>query len=422
MRAPTQSPSKVKLVTAMSSALMIAGACVTTRSYAQTSTPKKSEEIETFFISDQYSYDDNLFRLSERADLTDPLNAGIVSREDYVNRLTVGLGEDLELGRQVFTVQARAHDVRFSENDHLDHVAVNGALGWDWLITDAITGTVNGRYTRELADFANSRGVFKDVLETLAYEGSMRFKLGPRWSVLAGGQHTETEHGLELRRADNFEANTGRAGIQYTTPTQHTFALEYRVIDAQFPNRVPDPALELQSSDYEENAALARVGYTFSVHTQLQAMYGYVEREQQDDPTDRFSGDIWRAELSWQPRPKFSAKVAAWRELRAYIDAESDYFISDGFSFTPTWTPIRQLSLSLAAAWEDQEYLGFDPLDPGVIGRVDDVFSGLATIVYSPRPNLDFELNYKAFDRASNRLLRNYDAEVAGLSIRWRIL
>lgn len=422
MKATTYSLPALSPGPAISAILLLAGTCVAMPSIAQTSAPKKSEEIETFFISDQYSYDDNLFRLSESADLNDPLNSGIASRDDYVNRLTVGLGEDLEVGRQVFTAQARAHDVRFSENDHLDHVAGHGALGWDWLITDALTGTLGGRYTRALADFANSRGAFKDVLETLAYEGSVRFKLGPRWSVLAGGQHTETEHGLDLRRADDFEANTGRAAIQYTTPTQHTFALEYRFIDAQFPNRVPDPLLALQSGDYEENAALARVGYTFSVHTQLQAMYGYVEREQQDDPSDRFSGNIWRAELAWQPRPKFSTKVAAWRELRAYVDAESDYFISDGISLTPMWTPIRQLSFSFALAWEDQEYLGFDPLDPAVAGRVDDVFSGLATFVYSPRPNLNLELNYKAFDRTSNRELRRYDAEVAGLSIRWRIL
>ena len=408
--------------TLLSSATLAAGLCVCVTSHAQSTPQQKPEEIETLYISDQYSYDDNLFRLSESADLSDPLNAGIVSRDDYVNRLTAGIGEDIEIGRQVFTVQARAQDVRFSENDHLDHVAGNGKLGWDWLMTSALSGTLGARYTRSLADFANSRGALKDILETMSYEGSLRYKLGPRWSVFAGGEHTKTEHGLDLRRADDFEADTGRAGIQYTTPTQHTFALEYRVIDGQFPNRLLDPASSLQSGDYEENAALARIGYTLSVHTHLQAMYGYVERTHDDDPNDEFSGDIWRAEISWQPRPKFSTKVAAWRELRAYVDAESDYFISDGISVTPSWSPLRQLSLSFALAWEEQEYLGFDPIDPTTVGRVDDVFSGLGTFAYSPTDNLSFELSYRAFDRSSNRDIRRYDAEVAGLSFRWRVL
>lgn len=400
--------------------LMI-GVAVASMAHAQSRERPKPEEIETLFISDQYTYDDNLFRLSESADLSDPLNAGIVSREDYVNRLTVGVGEDLEVGRQVFSIQARGQDVRFDENDHLNHVAGQGMLNWDWLVTDALTGNLGGRYHRALADFANSRGTLKDVLETVSYDGSVRLKLGPRWALFAGGQHTETEHGLDLRRADDFESDMVRGGLQYTTPTQHTFALEYRFIDAAFPNRLPSSE-PLQSGDYEENGALARIAYTFSVHTQLHAMYGYVEREQTQSEEQRFAGNVWRAELAWQPRIKFSTKLAAWRELKAYVDSESDYFISEGVSVTPTWSPIRQLSFELALAWEDQEYLGFDPLEPGIIGRNDEVFSGLATVVYSPKPSLDFELSYRAFDRESNRVLRQYDAAVGGLSVRWRVL
>lgn len=405
----------------LSLGMVMIGIAVASIANAQSRERPKPEEIETLYISNQYTYDDNFFRLSESADLSDPLNAGIVSREDYVNRLTVGVGEDLEMGRQVFSLQARAQDVRFADNDHLDHVAGRGMLNWDWLVTDALTGNLGGRYQRELADFANSRGTLKDMLETVSYDGSVRLKLGPRWAMFAGGQHTETEHGLELRRQDDFESDMVRGGLQYSTPTQHTIALEYRFIDASFPNRLPGSE-SLQSGDYEENGALARVAYTFSVHTQLHAMYGYVEREQTQSEEERFSGNIWRAELAWQPRTKFSTKLAAWRELKAYVDVESDYFISEGFSVTPAWSPIRQLSFELALAWEDQEYLGFDALEPGIIGRNDEVFSGLATLVYSPTSSLDFELSYRAFDRESNRALRQYDAAVGGLSVRWRIL
>lgn len=401
-------------------ALGIAAVSMGAAAHAQS---KSAEEIETLYVSDQYSYDDNLFRQSEASSQSD-LDAGrIASRDDYVNRLTAGIGEDLEIGRQVFSIQGRAQDVRFSENDHLDHVAGQGTVAWDWLVTSALTGEMRARYNRSLADFASFRDPRKDLLETITYEGTARLKLGPRWSLFAGGQHTNTEHGLQERQVDDFEADSGRAGIQYTTPTQHTFAAEYRYMDARFPNQIEGDTASQQSGDYEENAALGRLVYTFSVHTQLQAMYGYVEREHQNANQDRFSGDVWRAELAWQPRPKFSTRLAAWRELRAYADAESDYFISDGFSITPSWSPISQISLSLEAIWEDQEYLGFGPLEDVTIpGRLDDVFSGLATFVYSPRPNLQLELSYRALERDSNRDVRSYDAEVAAAQIRWRIL
>lgn len=383
----------------------------------------KPEEIETLYVSDQYSYDDNLFRQSEASSASDLQEGRIQSREDYVNRLTAGIGEDFEIGRQVFSFQGRAQDVRFSENDHLDHVAGHGRVNWDWLITSALTGDIGARYNRSLADFANSRDTRKDMLETIVYEGSIRYKLGPRWSVFAGAQHTNTEHGLQERSIDDFEADSGRAGIQYTTPSQHSLAFEYRYLDAHFPNQMIDETQSLQAGDYEENAAFGRFVYTFSVHTQLQASYGYVEREHSNAARDRFSGDVWRAELAWQPRPKFSTRLAAWRELRAHADAESDYFISDGFSITPTWSPIRQISLSLEAMWEDQEYLGFNPIDEATTpGRLDDVFSGLATFVYSPRENIELQLSYRALERDSNRDVRSYDAEVAAAQIRWRIL
>jgi hypothetical protein len=386
---------------------------------AQTQTQTDADdEVEILYVGDQYSYDDNLFRLPEDRDIA--LVPGVQSREDYINRLTVGIGEDMELGRQVFTIKGRAQDVRYSENDHLDHVAGRGELSWDWLITSALSGTLDALYTRSLADFSNSRGTEKDLIETLGYEGSIRYRLGPRWSLLGGARTASTEHDLQIREIEDFESDSGRVGIQYTTPTQHTFGLEYRYLEAQFPN-LPVNAAGQREADYEESSAVARLGYTLSVHTHLFASYGYVERTQANDE-ELFSGNVWRAEIGWQPRPKFSTKLAAWRELRAYVDAEADYFVADGFSITPKWTPIRQLSLSFALSWEDQEYIGLDVLDPTISGRVDDVFTGLATLAYSPRENWELELSYRAFDRESNRETRQYDAAIAGASIRWRIL
>jgi len=66
---------------------------------------------------------------------------------------------------------------------------------------------------------------------------------------------------------------------------------------------------------------------------------------------------VWRAEYDWKPRQKFSLLLAGWRELRAYTDVESDYFVSDGFSLGPTWSPTEKISLALTASYEDQEYL-----------------------------------------------------------------
>jgi hypothetical protein len=408
---------RCRLRTVVTFSCSIAAAYATLAS-AQT-TP---EEIETLYISNQYAYDDNLFRLSEAASQTAVQEGQIQSRDDYVNRLTIGLGEDLEFGRQTLYFQARATDVRFAENDHLDHVAGMGRLGLDWELTRAVTGTVSARYNRMLADFASSRDPRKDVLDSFTYDGSINVKVGPRWSIFGGAQHVNTEHGLIDRRADDFEANAGRVGLQYATPTRHVFAIEHRYTEAEFPNRV-EPLPDGTSGDYEESATIGRLIYTFSVRTQFSATYGYVERERTDDATARYSGNTWTADLTWRPREKLSTELSGWRELRAYEDQESDYFVSEGFSVTQTWAPLTQLSLSVEAAWEDQEYLGFSVFESGELPqRVDDVFRATASLEYAPRPNLRFELAYRFFDRDSNRTVRQYDAEVASLQAHWRIL
>jgi hypothetical protein len=389
----------------------------TASAFAQTS----ADEIETLYVANEYSYDDNLFRQST-AESQRFLQAGeIRSRDDYVNKLTLGFGEDIEFGRQTFYLQGRATDVRFADNDHLDHVAGMGRIGWDWVMTSALSGKLNARYNRLLADFASFRDARRDVLESVTYDGSIDVKLGPRWSIFGGAQRVETEHGLADRRADDFEADAGRAGLQYATPSHHLFALEHRYTDARFPKRTTDtPA---RTGDYEERATIGRLVYTFSVRTQFNASYGYVEREQVQDRAARYSGNTWTVDLLWRPREKLSTTLSGWRELRAYADAESDYFVSEGFGITQSWSPLTQLTFAVEAQWEDQEYLGFlASADDPQPARNDDVFSGMASVEYAPRPNLRFELAYRAFERDSNRDVRRYDAEVAALRVHWRIL
>jgi hypothetical protein len=79
--------------------------------------------------------------------------------------------------------------------------------------------------------------------------------------------------------------------------------------------------------------------------------------------------------------------------------------------------------MSLTVSYEDQEYLTVRALDglPPDAERNDDLFSGLFTLTYKPRDQLAIELSYRGSDRDSNRINRRYDAQTAGLSIRWSV-
>ena len=390
---------------------------------------KPEAEEEHLFISEQFVYDDNLFRAAETGDVIpgDPTLPGatpglVRSREDYSNRITVGIGDDMQFGRQTLKLRGRVHDVRFDVNDYLDHTAGDASALFDWRMLSSWSGRFSGTYKRTLADFANTLGTARDLIETTGYNASLRYALGPRWSISANGGRIETEHDLTARQQDNLEADLGRVSLDYATPSFHSFGVEYRYIDAKFPNAIP--GVNSFSSDYEENAALARFTYTATVRTQFRLSGGYVERERLTEEQDgNDSGSVWRAEIDWKPREKFSTLFSAWREVRAYSDIESDYFVADGFSLGPSWSPVEKLTFAVLVSYEDQEYLASRVLDLGAMDtpRNDDVLSGLATVTYRPRDNLAFELSYQANDRDSNRVQRRYDAQTAGLSMRWSV-
>lgn len=407
-------PTKVRTLRRNTLCLAAAGTVlVNAGSVAEAARPEQKEEH--LFISEQYVYDDNLFRASE-TDITPG-----VAREDYSNRISLGLGNDFHLGEQTVRLKGRVYDVRFADNDYLDYTGGDASAQLDYRILTAFSGRLSGSYTRTLADFANTLGTARDLIETTNYNALLRYEIGPRWSISASGGRIETDHDLTTRQQDNIEANVGRASLDYVTPTFHAFGIEYRYVDATFPNAIVAPGSSFSSSDYEENAVLGRFTYTATVRTQIRLSGGYVERKRPDTSQGNYSGDVWRAEIDWKPREKFSTLFAAWRELRAYTDVESDYFVSDGFSLGPTWTPTEKLSFALSASYEDQEYLNTRDLTLVNAPRNDDVLSGAFTFTYKPRDALAIELSYRGSDRDSNRVQRRYDAQTAGIAVRWSV-
>lgn len=388
--------------------------------------PDGEKKEEHLYLSEQYLYDDNLFRNAESD------GAGIVpgdpsapprdvSREDYVNRLTLGIGNDFHLGQQTMRLKGRVYDVRYQDNDYLDYTGGDASAAFDFHALTALSGRLSGSYTRTLADFANTLGTDRDLIESMNYSALVRWAIGPRWSVSASGGRIETEHSLARRESENLEADVGRVSIDYATPSFHSFGVEYRYLDAKFPNAIVAPGADASNSDYEENAALARFTYTATVRTQFRVSAGYIERDRPANPEGSYSGDTWRGEIDWKPREKFSMLFAAWSELKAYTDVESDYFISDGYSLAPTWSPTEKLSFALTASYEDQEYL--NTRDFELVGgqRNDDVLTGLFTLTYKPRDPIAIELSYRGSDRDSNRINRRYDAQVAGIALRWSV-
>jgi hypothetical protein len=370
------------------------------------------------FISDRYSYEDNLFRAPEAILASDPSVIGIRSFDDYVNRLSAGLEVRVDASRQAFTLNARLDDVRYSENDQLDYRGGVGDLRWNFDLGRHFSGLLDARYSRAQAGFSNYLLFIKDLVETQSYIGELRFEIGSRWALLGGATFSESTHSAIERQTSNYESESGRVGIEYSTPTNSLIAFDFAYTEATFP--VAERLYGMKVG-FEQTLPGVRLRYVLSEKTRISARGGYLKRDYSNPSSGDYSGNVWNIQAYWEPRRQIYFDFELYHELKAYSDAEADYFVAQGVSLTPTWAPTPTMKLALGLTFEDQSYRAAatpESLPQSGPGREDDVKSASLTWSYTPRDFLSVELAYRWVDRDSNRELRRHEAEVASAQLR----
>jgi hypothetical protein len=260
----------------------------------------------------------------------------------------------------------------------------------------------------------------RDIVDVASYGGQLRYAIGSRWAVYGGANFATAQHSAEIRKLNEFRAETGRGGIEYQTPSGNIFGLGYDFTDATFPVAERTPGAI--AANYKDTLPAAMMTYAFTVKTSLYVRAGYLSRDYSNPVLGDFSGNIWNATLRWEPRTKVSFDVKAWHDLRAYSDAESDYFVSDGGSITPTWEPTEFIKIAAVYSYEKQRYTGIEPLLPEETSRrKDEVNSAQLSIVYTPRDFFSLELGYNWTKRDSNRDFRAYDDNIAYAQLKFTL-
>jgi opacity protein-like surface antigen len=394
---------------------------------AEANKPDAADPFD-FYISDEYTYDDNLFRVPENLSLIDPTQADIESlpgrsEDDYINKISVGANLRLDASRQVFNVGVRFDDVRYKRNEDLDYYGGNATLGWEWQLGSRLEGRVLGLYDRTQASYANYLLFDRDVVETSSYGLEMRYRIGSRFALLGAGARTSGDHSIELRRDQNFDGDTARVGIEYRTLSNNVFGVDYRDTHVEFDNVPALPGLVRR--DFDEEAPGVLVKYAFTVKTSLEARAGYLQRDYLDPAARDYSGEIWSLALRWEPRLPLAFDIKAAHELRSYSDAETDYFEADVFSVGPIWKPRDDFKVTTAFTWERQDYIGnglqavLDGLptlsDPD---RKDEVQSIKVRLDYTMREMVGLGLTYQRIQRDSNRSLREHEGSLVGLQLK----
>jgi opacity protein-like surface antigen len=372
-----------------------------------------------FFIADQFTYDDNLYRLPSNVDVA-ALAGPLATRADSFNSVTLGGDGHWYSDIQAVSLNFRADDNRFIHNDSLDNVSAKGNLDWDWRLGTYWSGQAGVSYYRGLANFANTGYYARDVVQREDYLGTVRYQVGPHWALYGGFTGANTSQTAVPEQPYDFRSKGGNAGVEFATSSSNTVGVEYRYTNANFPQEFVLRGAPF-NSDYNEETARILVKYVFSAATELDASAGYLKRDYPESRFATFSGDIWRAALQWQPTDQLQWVLTGWRQLTAYVDAESDYFVSNGVSLTPTWIVTPTLKLSLTISRENHDYIGTSPSTITLVSRRDKLTSAQGGLIYAPRDSLIFNLTCRYDKRDSNQAKFLFNDTLATASVTYKV-
>ncbi len=376
----------------------------------------------TLTVGARETYDENLYRLADGLDPAVVLGPDL-ARSDYVSRLSLGLEQRWQWSRQEVLIDLKGNHDMYRYNDHLDNDSGEARANWLWRAGARWTGELGGDYTRTLANFANTQFLGLDMVDTVGASWKLAFRLGAQWSLRAAGRHANTDHSAPERRFDDSGTDSAGIGLQFNTDSENEFALSYRATRGTFDH---EGSLNGQAfdRDFDEKSSNFRMHYVWSEKTTIDGSVGYLDREYSNaalaaDPRGSFSGGVWDAALQWDPSIKVRVELNGWRKLRAYLDAESDYFVANGASGSLSWHPTDRFAVAVEAEYETQDYLASIANLVVPEQRRDVVLSETVTVSYRALRKLHFDLMGRIEDRDSNRPSLKYDTQVASFGARW---
>ncbi|HLZ98568.1 MAG TPA: hypothetical protein VKP66_11585 [Steroidobacteraceae bacterium] len=390
-------------------------ACVGSAAAAVAPPPPTPDDGTTFhlFVGDQYTYDDNLYRLAESVSAVASTRSPEATRADSYNTVSAGGIGQWYVGRQNVDFSLRADYSRFVHNTALDNTGGDAQVVWNWQVGSPFSGQVGAEFNRALASFAETRYLGRDLVDYKNYFGKGTFQLGPHWAIIGGVREMDITHGAAVAAFNNFKNRSGNAGLQFTTGVSDIFGLEYQYAKGLYPSNFVFDNVPFDR-DFKEDIYRGTITYAITEKLNVDAYAGYLKHTLSSQnffsgsTFGDFSGNVWRVTLNWLPTEKTQLAFAGWHELHAYLASETDYFVSKGFSITPTWRPTERISVAFVASREDQDYVAAQTVTGAVPSslapaRFDRVTAEQVSVFYIPRQRWTLNLFLRNERRSSNQ-------------------
>ncbi|QOY96579.1 outer membrane beta-barrel protein [Massilia sp. UMI-21] len=296
-----------------------------------------------------WGYDDNLLRVPDNR----PAFGG--KRSDRWRQLDAGVVYNKRISRQRVAVVAKVSKVNFDYFKQLDYDGRDLQATWFWELGNKFEGQAGTLYDRTLAPYTDFFSDERNVRERRRQWVDAGWKLHPSWKLRTGFTRERYEYELLRQRYNNRTEKAVEAELLYRPRSGSSVGLVARRVKGEYPFRRPVTSGVLVD-DFTQDELKVRVNWYASGSTTLQALGGYVRREQPSFGEGKTSGFNGRLNASYQPRGKITYQASVWREFAPIESTIVSYTLNRGASIGASWQATGKIKVDASAAYEQRAY------------------------------------------------------------------
>lgn len=357
-------------------------------------------------------WDANLFRLPGSVS---PLAAvGKPNRDDRISTTYVGLRIDKSLGQQRFQLDVTQTATRFNSFTFLDFDAFDYRGAWLWHLTPRLSGTLSFDHKQTLVPFTDFRGFQSNIANTDNRRFNLDGWLTGGWHLLLGAFNGETKYTQVFLPQTSSRSNGAEAGLRYVAESGSSITATQRLSKGTTLNQPLDP-VNLIDNGFSLQESELQSTWLVSGKSTLNGRLTWTERRHEHFTQRDFSGMAGSLDYTWTPSGKLRLAVSARRDIAAWWDVLSSYFVSDTLSFTPTWQASAKTALRMRVNCTQNDYRGPVIASPGPL-RGDTVCSTGLGADWTPQRYVTVSANLQRDRRSSNFAAFEFDDTVAVLS------
>lgn len=378
----------------------------------------RADANDTFnvFLALGAQRDSNLFR--------QPANP----ESDTIQSASLTLALNKPFAQQRFSLDATLIDYRYSKNDYLDYQAKNYSGAWNWALTHRLTGVLSASQTEAQNSFVDYAAATpqtrRNIRTTRVNHLGGEWKVKGGWRLVGGLTNNEQSNSETFLAQNGFSLNTWEAGAKYLWPAGNFLQLLRREGNGEYRNRhlvgfdeVPAPFNTQYDTGFRQTDTEVLLSVPFTGKSSLSAKLARQSREHEHFPQRDYSAYTGRLDYTWLSTGQLSLTGGLRREVAAYQDFASSYYLANGVSLQPAWQISAKALMRLSYDWQQRKFDG--EIIAGLAERKDTLQSIRLGIDWSPVNWATLTTSYQRDSRSSSQERFDFSANIYSLNARF---